>query len=34
VIENVLVAQASGRAGRVPIPRELLEEYRQALEAR
>ena len=33
-LPHVLVAQASGRAGRVPMPRELLEEYRQALEAR
>jgi predicted SAM-dependent methyltransferase len=33
-LPHVLVAQASGRGERLPMSRELLEEYRQALEAR
>lgn len=33
-LPHVLVAQASGRAERVPMSRELLAEYRQALEAK
>ncbi len=33
-LPHVIIAQASGRAGRVPMSRELLEEYRQALEAK
>ena len=33
-LPHVLVAQASGRRERLPMSRELLEEYRQALEAK
>jgi predicted SAM-dependent methyltransferase len=33
-LPHVLVAQASGRRERLPMPPELLEEYRQALEAK
>jgi hypothetical protein len=33
-LPHVLVAQASGRGERRPMSREMLEEYRQALEAR
>jgi hypothetical protein len=33
-LPHVLIAQAKGRGGRQAIPKELLEEYRQALEAR
>ena len=33
-LPHVLVAQASGRGEKVPMSRELLAEYRQALEAK
>jgi predicted SAM-dependent methyltransferase len=33
-LPHVLVAQASGRAEKRPMPRDLIEEYRQALQAR